>query len=139
MLVLLFGSLLAGVALACGGTPTPGASTESIETPTPIPTATGNIGRDIARGKRIAREKGCLGCHTTDGRDQVGPTWKGLYGKPETLVDAGSVKVDEGYLKESIVDPNAQLVQGFPPNIMPGLDLAEGEVDAIIAYIRSLR
>ena len=103
------------------------------------PTATPNMARDVARGKRLAQDKGCLGCHTVDGRDQVGPTWKGLYGKTETLEGGGRVEVNDEYLEESIARPNAKEVQGFLPDIMPAIELNREEINAIIAYIKSLR
>ena len=138
-------ALLVVMAMLVGGA---GCASKDVETAPPIGSgetttlphsATPNIARDIARGKRLAQEKGCLGCHTTDGRDQVGPTWKKLYGKTETVVGNGIVNVDEAYLRESIVEPNSQVVEGFRPDIMPGFELADGEIEAIIAYIRSLQ
>ncbi len=91
-------------------------------------------------GKTVAQEAGCLACHTTDGSMSVGPTWAGLFGKEETLEDGSTVQVDEAYLYESIVDPNAKIVQGFPANLMPayGDTLSEAEIQAIVEYIRSL-
>ena len=87
----------------------------------------------------MANEKSCLGCHTTDGRDQVGPTWKGLFGKTEELRGGGTAKVDEAYLRESIDDPNAKLVQGFLPDIMLQIELTNDETNAIIAFTKSLQ
>ena len=62
---------------------------------------------------------GCVVCHTPDGRAGVGPTWQGIYGSEETLADGTTVTVDDAYIRESILDPNAKIVKGFPPNIMP--------------------
>ena len=58
-------------------------------------------------------------CHTPDGRAGVGPTWQRIYGSEETLADGTTVTVDDAYIRESILDPNAKIVKGFPPNIMP--------------------
>jgi len=93
------------------------------------------------KGAQIATAQGCLGCHSTDGTTLVGPTWKGLYGSKVTLADGTTVVADEAYLREAIVDPNARLVQGFPANVMPagyGDRLSDEEIDALIAYIKSL-
>jgi cytochrome c oxidase subunit 2 len=62
---------------------------------------------------------GCVACHTVDGTPGVGPTWQGLFQQEEALTDGSTVVVDDAYLNTSIHDPNAQIVAGFNPNIMP--------------------
>ena len=37
-------------------------------------------------GKKVLEEKGCLGCHTTDGSKKIGPTFKGLYDSQVTVL-----------------------------------------------------
>jgi cytochrome c oxidase subunit 2 len=91
-----------------------------------------------AFGQRLAAMYACIACHTTDGRPSTGPTWKGLYGKSELLQGGQRVTVDDAYLRESILAPNAKIVQGFTP-IMPQFRLTDAEVEALIAYIKSLR
>ena len=106
---------------------------------TPTPAAPSSR---VALGEALARENGCLTCHTADGSPGIGPTWKGLFGRTETLSDGSKVVVDEDYLYESIVNPNAKVVQGFPANVMPqdyGEKLSKEEIEAIIEYIRSLK
>lgn len=88
------------------------------------------------RGKELAQAKGCAACHSVDGSRMVGPTWKDLYGKTETLADGSKVAVDEAYLKESMLQPAAKIVQGYPA-VMPPISLNEGEVEALIAYIKA--
>jgi cytochrome c oxidase subunit 2 len=90
-----------------------------------------------AKGRALAQSKACLGCHSTDGSASAGPSWKGLYGKTETLATGASVKVDDAYIKRSILEPQADVVKGFAP-IMPKTQLSEDEVAALLAYIRSL-
>jgi cytochrome c oxidase subunit II len=93
----------------------------------------------VERGQLWARQYGCLACHTTDGPTLVGPTWQGLF-MHEVLLEDGSVVIaDEAYLYESIVDPSAKIVAGFP-NIMPDLSeqLTEEQVQEIIEFIKSL-
>jgi len=98
-----------------------------------------NTGQDpvVVLGQQLAQTKGCLGCHTTDGTPSVGPSWKGLFGKQESLSDGTTVAVDEAYLAESIADPSAKVVENFPP-AMPPYTLNEEDLEAIIAYIKSL-
>lgn len=94
-------------------------------------------GGPIEAGRQIAEEQGCLGCHTTDGSPSAGPTWKNLFGKNEKLADGSSIVVDEAFLQESIRDPNATIINGFSP-IMPPYDLTNEQLDALVAYTKSL-
>jgi len=96
----------------------------------------------VARGQQLVEEKGCLSCHSTDGRRGAGPTWLGLSGSTVRLADGATVVADAEYLRRSILDPNVQIVQGFPPGLMasvvrPGTVSAD-EADAIVAYLESL-
>jgi cytochrome c551/c552 len=93
-------------------------------------------------GQALVRQMGCLGCHTTTGERSVGPTWHQLFDKTVPLADGTTVVADEAYLRESIVDPNAKIVEGFPPDIMPGNydeRLTDEEVGAIVEYIKTLQ
>jgi cytochrome c oxidase subunit 2 len=103
--------------------------------------AVGGIGGPAEPGKQgrlIAQSKGCVACHSVDGAPGVGPTWKGLFGRQETLEGGTTVAVDEAYLKQSINDPKAKVVKGFP-NIMPPNQLSDEEMAAMIDYIKTVR
>lgn len=106
------------------------------------PTFAESLTRDIAlgleqQGKQLSESRGCMACHSADGSQSLGPGWQDLYGKAETLVDGTQVVVDDDYLKESIVNPAARVVQGYP-NVMVAYDYSEEQLDATIAYIKSL-
>jgi cytochrome c oxidase subunit II len=106
------------------------------------------------RGAMWAAEFVCASCHTIDGTAGAGPTWQGLFGREETLTDGSTITVDEAYLAESILDPNAHIVAGFQPNQMPPnfeqrfeerqnsmAEEQDAEVDILadlIAYIKTL-
>lgn len=92
------------------------------------------------RGARHAIDSGCVGCHSIDGTVVVGPSWLGLFGREEMLSDGTTVVVDEAYLYDSIVNPQAQIVAGYESQLMPVLltDDDRLKVDDIIAYIKSL-
>lgn len=92
----------------------------------------------IEQGQQLARNRGCLNCHSVEGSPSVGPTWQGLQGKQETLSDGSTITVDDDYLRESIVDPTAKIVTGFPPVMPPYDKLNDEELQALIAYINSL-
>jgi cytochrome c oxidase subunit 2 len=94
-------------------------------------------------GKRLATTKGCIACHSSDGTRLVGPTFKGMFGMSETVITDGGereVKIDEEYLRRSIVEPNADIVKDYQPLMPPQQGLVtEDEVEALIAYIASLK
>jgi cytochrome c oxidase subunit 2 len=73
------------------------------------------------RGETWTTEFGCTACHatTTDSTATLGPSWLGLFGREEQLADGSTITADEAYLVESIIDPNAHIVAGFQPNVMP--------------------
>ncbi len=94
------------------------------------------------RGKKLAAENGCAACHSADGSRIVGPTWKGLYGSDVALSDGTTVKADDAYLKESIINTNVKIVNSFAPTIMPSNfreRLSDDQINDIIAYIKSLK
>jgi cytochrome c oxidase subunit 2 len=89
------------------------------------------------QGRLLAQSRGCVACHSVDGSAGVGPSWKGLYGRPETMADGATVKADDAYLRQSITDPKARVVRGFAP-VMPQQQFSDADLDALLAYIKSL-
>lgn len=89
-------------------------------------------------GIRVFEEKGCSACHSVDGTAGIGPSLKGLWGKDEKLAGGGTAKVDENYVRESIVRPGAKIVAGYE-DMMPPSPLEEREIQGIIAYMQSLK
>jgi cytochrome c oxidase subunit 2 len=91
-------------------------------------------------GAILYEKKGaCAQCHTLDGTRDTGPSFKGLWGKREKMQDGTVVLVDENYLRESILEPNAKVVAGYD-NVMNTYKgkLSDREIDALIAFIKSL-
>ncbi len=83
----------------------------------------------------------CTVCHSLGGDAGVGPAWQGLFGRMEKLSDGTAVVVDDAYLRESILNPNVKIVEGFAPDLMPedfGDRLSEEQLASIIAYLRTL-
>lgn len=93
----------------------------------------------VAKGREVFNAQGCNACHTTDGSASTGPTLKGLWGSQVTLKSGESATADADFIRESVVEPNATVVEGFPP-VMPNRygDLPEEDLEALIAFIRSL-
>ncbi len=90
-------------------------------------------------GQAIVAQEGCGGCHSIDGTKMTGPTWRGLYQSQVPLSDGRTVTADQAYLTESIKDPNAKIVAGFPANVMPHFDLTDQQIADIVAYIETLK
>jgi len=89
-------------------------------------------------GAKLFQQHACNTCHRNDSQAR-GPNLEGLFGKPVQLQDGRQVIVDEQYIRESILNPQAKMVAGFQP-IMPtfqGLISEEGLLQ-LVAYIRSL-
>jgi cytochrome c oxidase subunit 2 len=96
-----------------------------------------------ATGRRIMQNIGCFACHSIDGTRLVGPSFKGIWGE-EVTVTTGSEKrqvvVDEDYIRRSIYDPNADIVEGFSKGLMLSYEgqLSEEDVENIIEYLKTL-
>jgi len=91
----------------------------------------------LEMGQQLYKAKGCNACHTTDGAKLVGPTFKGIYGE-QVETSAGTVTVDDAYLKESMLQPLAKIVNGYPP-AMPPQALSEVEIGSLTLFIKSLK
>ncbi len=91
-------------------------------------------------GQRLYKQRGCAGCHTLDGVAGTGPTWKGIWGRTETLSDGSSVVVDENYVRESILNPTAKIVKGFQ-GVMPTFQgkFKEHELNAIFEFMKTVK
>src|SRR5262249_41031861 len=68
-------------------------------------------------GEKLFRDLGCSGCHMGSGVVRA-PPLEGLYGKPVPLQNGQIVRGDEGYIRDSILLPNAQVTAGYEP-VMP--------------------
>lgn len=96
----------------------------------------------VELGKKVYEDKGCNACHEVEREDPkkekgIGPTLFGLWGRAEKLNGGATVKVDENYLRESIVKPGAKIAAGYE-DVMPPIPLEEREMLGVIAYIQSL-
>ena len=91
-----------------------------------------------AAGEKLFARLGCNSCHRADGGGR-GPSLVGRFGRSEKMASGETVAIDEGYLRESILNPQAKLVVGYAP-IMPtfkGL-ISEDGLLQLVAYIKSL-
>lgn len=92
-------------------------------------------------GRKIYEKAGCATCHSIDGSRLVGPSFKGLWGTPQPIVGGSPIMPDENYLRESILEPQAKIVDGYQGQAMPAFKgvLNDSQVNAVIAYIKSLK
>lgn len=97
----------------------------------------------VERGKYWYNLKGCIACHTLDGSVVVGPSFKGLYGADQRLADGSTVKVDDAYLIESILKPDAKIAvkpDGSPyVGQMVPMGISEAQAKDIVEYMKTLK
>ncbi len=94
-------------------------------------------------GRQIVESKGCVACHSFDGRSIIGPTFKGRFGTTITVVTDGQereVVLDEEYVTRSIYDPDADLSKGFRKGQMISYrgEITEQQIGFIVEFLKSL-
>ncbi len=98
----------------------------------------GNEGSLAQRGAKLFNDLACSTCHLDTGQGR-GPSLKDIVGKTVELQDGSSVMVDEGYLRESILNSQAKIVKGFQP-LMPTFQglVSEENLVALIEHVKSM-
>ena len=96
-----------------------------------------------SEGLKIMINQGCNACHSSDGSRIVGPSYLNLFGEKQTVISEGKevqVTVDEEYIKKALYDPNAEVVKGYPKDLMQSYKdvLSDDDVAKIIEYLKSL-
>ncbi len=94
----------------------------------------------IVAGQQLYESLGCVSCHGARGEGGRGPGIVGLFGRQVTLSNGQTVTADEGYIRESIENPQAKIVAGYSP-IMPTFQgqVTPEQLIQIISYIKSLQ
>jgi len=93
-------------------------------------------------GARLAKEHGCLTCHSLDGSRGVGPTFKGLYLQEKMVRKEGqllTITADAAYLREAIRTPDASIVEGYQPIMPVNRNLQENEIEALVEFIEGMK
>lgn len=93
----------------------------------------------IEIGQKVYQTR-CIACHQLTEAKNVGPSFKGVFGREEQLVSGETVTVDENYIRESILNPNAKVVAGYQP-VMPTFagQLSEEELMGIIDFLKTVK
>ncbi len=97
-------------------------------------------GRPAAEsGAALFVSKACVTCHRPDTAARA-PVLTGLFGRKVALQDGRSIVADEGYIRESILNPQAKIVAGYQP-IMPTFQgqVGEEELLQLIDYVKTLK
>jgi cytochrome c oxidase subunit II len=92
----------------------------------------------VELGKNLYTSKGCVACHSVDGSARIGPSWKGTFGTTQKLLNGADVVIDENYLRESILAPQAKARMAGNMSSFEG-QLKEKEILGLIEYIKSLK
>ena len=99
-----------------------------------------DAGKDLFAETVIGSQAGCITCHSLDaGTVVVGPSMAGIGTRAGSTVSGQSA---EDYLKESILNPDAHVVDGFTAGTMPQVwadELNDEQVDQLVAYLLTLK
>ena len=112
---------------AGSGATTSTTATSTTESSTTSTTA--STGGSAQEGAQLFESQGCSGCHTLAAAGSTGTTGPDL--------DGALKGKSAAFIKTSIVDPNAQIAKGYPPNVMPQTfgDLPPEQIDSLVAYL----
>jgi cytochrome c oxidase subunit 2 len=92
-------------------------------------------------GQRVFQQMGCVSCHGANGEGGKGPPLINVFGSDVPLEDGQTVKADEDYIRNSIRNPQSQIVKTYKQPLMPAFykdQLSEEHLLQLIAYIKSL-
>lgn len=96
----------------------------------------------VERGELIYKNPAnlCQTCHSIDGSKVIGPTFKGIFGREEKMADGSQVVADAAYIKESILNPMAQVVDGYPP-AMPSFagKLSDEQIADLTEWLKTVK
>jgi mono/diheme cytochrome c family protein len=83
-----------------------------------------------AEGAQLFESQGCSGCHTLAAAGSTATTGP--------VLDSVLKGESKQFINTSIVDPNADIAKGFPPNVMPqtyGQQLTPEQLNALVEYL----
>lgn len=94
-------------------------------------------------GYLLLRNTGCIACHSLDGTNLVGPSFRNLYGSERKIISDNTSKTviaDDLYIKNSIYNPEIELVAGYGKGLMQSYKdvLEENDIQIIIDYLKTL-
>jgi cytochrome c oxidase subunit II len=95
-------------------------------------------GSMASSGEKLFQDLACGNCHKPDNTGRC-PNLVGLHNQTVEIAGGGTVKADEAYIRESILNPSAKIVAGYQPSMptFQGLVTEEGVLQ-LVEYIKSL-
>ncbi len=97
----------------------------------------------VAHGQWLYERMGCKACHSSEPDKRiVGPSFAGTYGTEQKVAGGEAVKVDENYIRESILEPQKKIREGYQnASLMPSFQgkLKDNEITALTLYIEALK
>jgi len=93
----------------------------------------------VEQGQALFTQFGCVTCHVENAQGRC-PSLRNVYGRPVQLEDGRTVTADDAYVRESILHPNAKIVKGYKPDVMPVFDgqVSEEDLVQLLVYVKSL-
>jgi cytochrome c oxidase subunit 2 len=93
-------------------------------------------------GQGLLQKHGCLGCHSLDGSPMVGPSFQGIGGRQVSVVSNGktvTLTTDRTYLERAILEPEVEIVEGYPPAMPPYAGrISDEDLSGILDYLMGL-
>lgn len=99
----------------------------------------GTMKTPLEIGELTYTRVGCKACHSIDGRAGTAPTFAGLWGLERSFSDGTTRIADENYIRQSILEPYSQLVEGYGEQMTLFNKFPEVQISGIIAYLKSLK
>lgn len=95
-------------------------------------------------GLSLIKKNGCTGCHSLDGKKGVSTTFKNLYGTKRVVITSGNEReaiADDFYIKQSVFNPSADVVKGYPDGVMKSYKgvVTKDEAAKIIEYLKTIK
>lgn len=89
-------------------------------------------------GALLYESRGCETCHSLDGSRRDGPSFQGIFGETHQFNDGTELEVDENYIRQSILQPQAKVRSGYQ-GIMPTFQglLRDREISALVEFIKA--
>jgi cytochrome c oxidase subunit 2 len=101
---------------------------------------TAAVQQNMPAGQRLYRQYGCAGCHSTDGTEKIGPSFKGIWGETHQFTDGTSAVVDDNYVRQSILYPSVKIVRGYEDKMSQYIGkIKDEDITEIIEFIKSLK
>jgi mono/diheme cytochrome c family protein len=104
------------------------------------PAGSAQAGEKLFKQATIGNQAGCVSCHSLEaGVTLVGPSLAGIGSQAGERVNGLSA---QEYLRQSILEPNASISEGFTANVMPLVwsdELSDEEIDNLVAFLLSLK